>query len=103
MSTVGRKLCLLVAIALLVIGNLICGFSETPAMLYVFRSIAGIGGGGMTNLSMVIVSDVVSLEERGMCSLVICEKDDKMLMQVVKTQANGKAFSALVQLLDLQR
>lgn len=23
------------------------------------------GGGGMTNLSMVIVSDVVSLEERG--------------------------------------
>ncbi|KAK9899515.1 MFS general substrate transporter [Cystobasidium minutum MCA 4210] len=61
----GRKLCLLVAITLLVIGNLICGFSNTPAMLYVFRSIAGIGGGGMTNLSMVIVSDVVSLEERG--------------------------------------
>lgn len=34
-------------------------------MLYVFRSIAGMGGGGMTNLTMVIVSDVVSLEERG--------------------------------------
>lgn len=34
-------------------------------MLYIFRSIAGIGGGGMTNLAMVIVSDVVSLEQRG--------------------------------------
>lgn len=31
----------------------------------VFRGIAGIGGGGLINLSMIIVSDVVALEERG--------------------------------------
>jgi MFS family permease len=31
----------------------------------VFRGIAGIGGGGLVNLSMIIVSDVVSLEEKG--------------------------------------
>jgi MFS family permease len=40
-------------------------------MLYVFRSIAGMGGGGMTNLAMVIVSDVVSLEERGQFILLV--------------------------------
>lgn len=34
-------------------------------MLYVFRAVAGIGGGGITNIAMIIVSDVVTLEERG--------------------------------------
>ncbi|KAJ0309509.1 hypothetical protein COL516b_002754 [Colletotrichum fioriniae] len=34
-------------------------------MFYIFRGVAGIGGGGITNLAMIIVSDVVTLEQRG--------------------------------------
>lgn len=34
-------------------------------MFYTFRAVAGIGGGGVTNIAMIIVSDIVTLEERG--------------------------------------
>jgi MFS family permease len=61
----GRKTVFLAAIALLVIADLGCGLSQNATMFYIFRAIAGIGGGGITNLGMIIVSDVVTLEERG--------------------------------------
>jgi MFS family permease len=33
--------------------------------LIVFRAIQGMGGGGVLTLAMIIISDVVSLKERG--------------------------------------
>lgn len=57
-------------------------------MLYVFRSIAGMGGGGMTNLSMVIVSDVVSLEERG--------RFDRNLLEALDCRADLNHFLSYV-------
>jgi len=53
------------AVGLLVIGDLACGFAQTGPQLYAFRAIAGIGNGGIACLTMIIVSDVVSLEDRG--------------------------------------
>lgn len=61
----GRKTVYLAAIALLAVADLLCGLSQNAAMFYVFRAVAGIGGGGITNLAMIIVSDVVTLEQRG--------------------------------------
>jgi MFS family permease len=61
----GRKTVFLAAVSLLVIADLLCGLAQNPAMLYVFRGVAGIGGGGITNLAMIVVSDIVTLEERG--------------------------------------
>lgn len=61
----GRKVVYLAAISCLATAALLCGFSQNDTMFYVFRGIAGIGGGGVINLSMIIVSDVVTLEERG--------------------------------------
>lgn len=43
----GRKQLLLVSLAILGIGNLVCGFSNSPAMLFTFRAVAGLGGGSM--------------------------------------------------------
>lgn len=43
----GRKQLLLASLAILGIGNLACGFSNSPAMLFTFRAVAGLGGGAM--------------------------------------------------------
>lgn len=43
----GRKQLLLSSLAILAIGNLACGFSRTPAMLFTFRALSGLGGGAM--------------------------------------------------------
>ncbi len=61
----GRKVVYLSALVLLCIADLLCGLSQNPTMFYVFRGLAGVAGGGVTSLTMIIVSDVVTLEQRG--------------------------------------
>ncbi|KAJ5117141.1 hypothetical protein N7448_004087 [Penicillium atrosanguineum] len=61
----GRKIVYISALCLLCIADLICGLSVSPAMFYVFRGLAGVAGGGVTSLTMIIVSDIVTLEKRG--------------------------------------
>lgn len=41
------------------------GFSQNAIWLYCCRAVAGIGGGGINSLSMIIVSDVVAMKDRG--------------------------------------
>ena len=62
---VGRKVVFLPAVGLLALGDLLCGFAKTGPQLYAFRSISGVGNGGITALAMMIVSDVAALENRG--------------------------------------
>jgi MFS family permease len=47
------------------IGALLAGFAKSKEWLYAARAVAGIGGGGINSLSMIIVSDVVPLRSRG--------------------------------------
>ncbi|KNZ72287.1 hypothetical protein J132_04081 [Termitomyces sp. J132] len=47
------------------IGNLVAGFSRTIIQLIVFRGVAGAGGGGIISMAQIVISDVVSLRERG--------------------------------------
>lgn len=61
----GRKAVYLGAIGLLAVADLLCGLVHNAAAFYVFRGLAGVGGGGVTSLSMIIVSDIVTLEQRG--------------------------------------
>ncbi|KNG86003.1 hypothetical protein ANOM_005787 [Aspergillus nomiae NRRL 13137] len=61
----GRKIVYLLALALLCIADLLCGLSQNAPMFYVFRGLAGVAGGGVTSLTMIIVSDIVTLEQRG--------------------------------------
>ncbi len=51
--------------ALLALGDLLCGFAQTSIQLFIFRAIAGIGGGGITNLVMIVFSDLTTLQQRG--------------------------------------
>ncbi|KAF9885265.1 hypothetical protein FE257_013063 [Aspergillus nanangensis] len=61
----GRKIVYLSALGLLCIADVLCGLSQNAAMFYVFRGLAGVAGGGVTSLTMIIVSDIVTLEKRG--------------------------------------
>jgi len=53
------------ALGLLSFSDLMCGISRNAPMLYFFRGLAGVAGGGITSLTMMIVSDIVTLEDRG--------------------------------------
>ncbi|KAF6825202.1 major facilitator superfamily transporter [Colletotrichum plurivorum] len=61
----GRKNLLMVCLVLMAVGDVLCGFSKTKEQLFAFRAIAGIGGGGINSIVMIIVSDITTLENRG--------------------------------------
>lgn len=61
----GRKGLLLVCLFLLAMGDLGCGFAQSLEQLFVLRAVAGIGGGGINSLVMIIVSDITTLQNRG--------------------------------------
>ncbi|KAF9697694.1 hypothetical protein EKO04_004337 [Ascochyta lentis] len=61
----GRKAVFLSALALLTVGEMLCGLAQNATMLYVFRGLVGVANAGITSLSMIIVSDVITLKERG--------------------------------------
>ena len=61
----GRKNLLLWSLMLMALGDLGCGFARTDIQLFVLRAIAGIGGGGINSLVMIIVSDITTLQNRG--------------------------------------
>lgn len=61
----GRKEVLRACLVLLLVSDLLCGFATNGPMFYVFRALAGIGSGGISSLAMVIISDVVTLKQRG--------------------------------------
>ncbi|KAI0121987.1 MFS general substrate transporter [Daldinia grandis] len=62
----GRKECLLFGYAVFGLGCLGCGLSRDIVELCVARAVAGIGGGGMNAVVTILVTDLVSLRDRGL-------------------------------------
>ncbi|CAG8626252.1 6542_t:CDS:2 [Funneliformis mosseae] len=61
----GRKETILFAIIIFEIGSLLCGLASNMISLIIFRAIAGLGGGGIISLVMIIISDIGSFQDRG--------------------------------------
>ncbi|MFG2196115.1 MFS transporter [Streptomyces sp. NPDC048639] len=61
----GRKRVLTAAIALFLVGSLLCGQSESMAEFVVFRGLQGLGGGGVMVLPQAILADIVGPRDRG--------------------------------------
>ncbi|KAM5536101.1 hypothetical protein V8D89_010200 [Ganoderma adspersum] len=61
----GRRPVMLVAVGLFFVGSAVCGAAQSMGMLIAGRTLQGIGGGAILNLSEIIVSDLVPLAERG--------------------------------------
>ncbi|KAF8168672.1 MFS drug transporter [Mycena galopus ATCC 62051] len=60
-----RKIVLFALMFIFFVGNIASGFSQSFIQLLIFRAVSGIGGGGLSTVAQIIVSDVVSLRERG--------------------------------------
>ncbi|KAI9068970.1 MFS general substrate transporter [Trametes sanguinea] len=61
----GRKSCLIFAYTIFALGCLFCGLARNMTELIAARALAGIGGGGMTTLASIVMSDVAPLRKRG--------------------------------------
>jgi EmrB/QacA subfamily drug resistance transporter len=62
---VDRKLLVQVALVVFVVGSALAGLSRSSGELIAFRVLQGLGAGGLTALSQVIMADLVSPRERG--------------------------------------
>ncbi|KAG0009726.1 hypothetical protein BGZ81_003217 [Podila clonocystis] len=61
----GRKPTFLFAITVFLIGSALCGAAQNMIMMIVARGIAGVGAGGIMSMVMIIITDLVSLRDRG--------------------------------------
>ena len=61
----GRKPVLMLSLSFIVMGGILCGFARTPTWLYVCRALSGVGGGGVSSVVQIVVSDLVSMRDRG--------------------------------------
>ncbi|CAK5262641.1 unnamed protein product [Mycena citricolor] len=62
----GRRPVLLICIALFAIGSALAGAAQNMSMMIAARTIQGIGGGGILNLTEILIADLVPLAERGL-------------------------------------
>jgi EmrB/QacA subfamily drug resistance transporter len=60
----GRRSIYAVAMALFLVGSVLCGRATSMAQLVAFRAIQGLGAGGLMPLAFIIVGDLFTLEQR---------------------------------------
>src|SRR5438128_1010807 len=61
---VGRKPVMYFGIAVFLVGSTLCGLAWSMLSLIVFRAVQGIGAGAVQPISMTIIGDLYTLEER---------------------------------------
>jgi EmrB/QacA subfamily drug resistance transporter len=60
----GRKPVMLFGIGLFLVGSVLCGFAWSMGALIAFRAVQGLGAGAVQPMSMTIVGDLYSVQER---------------------------------------
>ncbi|MBV9078000.1 MAG: MFS transporter [Methylobacteriaceae bacterium] len=61
----GRRVTMLIAIGVFLVGSVVCALAPTMLLLVAGRALQGLGGGGLMALSQTIIADLVSPRERG--------------------------------------
>ncbi|KAJ3130424.1 hypothetical protein HK100_008048 [Physocladia obscura] len=60
----GRKWVFVFALVVFEVGSLLCGIAPNMSVLIFGRAVAGVGGGGIFSLVLIIISDIVSIQDR---------------------------------------
>lgn len=63
-DTIGRKPIILVGVGLFLLGSILCGLAWNMTALIAFRVVQGLGAGAVAPMSMTIVGDIYTVEER---------------------------------------
>jgi EmrB/QacA subfamily drug resistance transporter len=61
----GRKLVLQTAIAIFLVGSVLCGMAQSMLQLICFRALQGVGGGGLIVVTIAVIGDLIPPRERG--------------------------------------
>ncbi|KIJ16695.1 hypothetical protein PAXINDRAFT_168194, partial [Paxillus involutus ATCC 200175] len=61
----GRKPILYSSIIIFLVGSALCGAAQSMNWLVICRAVQGIGGGGIIQLVVITISDIVPLKDRG--------------------------------------
>ncbi|MBW3629993.1 MAG: MFS transporter [Gemmatimonadetes bacterium] len=61
----GRKHVFIIGIVIFLAGSVLCGFARSMEMLVFFRLLQGIGAGAVQPITVTLVGDLYSLQERG--------------------------------------
>ncbi len=61
----GRRVTLLIAISIYMLGSIVCALAPNMLVLIIGRVLHGFGGGGLTSTGMVVLGDVAAPKERG--------------------------------------
>src|SRR3954447_25718180 len=61
----GRKRVLPAAIMIFLVGSALCGLSQSMAQLIAFRTLQGLGAGGLMVVTLAVVGDIIPPRERG--------------------------------------
>ncbi|KAF9218222.1 MFS general substrate transporter, partial [Gyrodon lividus] len=61
----GRKPILYSSIITFLFGSALCGAAQSMTWLIVCRAVQGVGGGGIIQLVIITISDIVPLQDRG--------------------------------------
>ena len=61
----GRRAMIITAMALFMVGSIMCALAPNMIVLIIARALQGLGGGGILPIVQVVISDVVSPRERG--------------------------------------
>lgn len=64
-DTFGRKPIMLIGIGIFLVASVLCGLAWDMTSLIAFRAMQGLGGGAILPVSITIVGDIYSVEERG--------------------------------------
>lgn len=63
-DTIGRKPVILVGIAVFLLGSVLCGLAWSMPSLIAFRAVQGIGAGAILPITITMMGDIYTLEER---------------------------------------
>nr|AAF01426.1 Mfs1.1 [Coprinopsis cinerea] len=62
---VGRRIAFIIALGFFALGSALCGAARSMNWLIGARAIQGVGGGAIISLASIVISDLVTLQERG--------------------------------------